>query len=272
MLRALAFMLVLAWPAAAQTYTDYPTNTCYLTQFDAFGQRQCLGYIDPDNTLVMAPSDDPKLIPYQKGPWDFQRVKVEDGFNLPTLSPLWTSSLTGSGSLYAQAPSKLCLRTGTGATGSGVTIQLANVFTNMGWDGRAYFFLEVPTAGNFDLQFGFRNPATWERAMLRRYEYGTPQPWEAFTQDASGSPVGTYASYGADNLRRIGIIQLKGTEVDYYIANQLNRFDQAAPTVAHTTNLPGANSSLIPFVAFHSAVAGADRTMCLSKFAFTGSE
>lgn len=274
-MRALLCLIAIALltlPARAQTYTNYPTNQCYLTQYDAFGSPQCLGYIDPDNSFVMTPADDPKLIPFSKAPWDFQRSKVEDGFTAPTLSQVWTQQTFGTGSISIVAPGKVCIRTGTGPAGSGGVIQLAVVATQLGWDGRAFFFIEVPQAGYFDLQFGFRNPATYERAMFRRYEYGTPQPWQAFTQNAAGQPIGTYAAYGGDNLRRIGIIQLKPGEVDYYVANQLNRFDQAAPTVAHKTSLPSSTSWLSPFVSFTSATAGSDRTTCLSKFAFSGSE
>lgn len=271
-MRWLIALLALTASASAQSYTNYPTNTCYDTQLDAFGVAQCRGFIDPDNSYVMAPADDPKLIPFMKAPWDFQRSKVEDGFTTPTLSPIWAQQTFGSGTIVVQAPGKVCIRTGAGAVGSGASINLAVVATQMGWDGRAYFFVEVQTPGNFDLQFGFKNPATYERAMIRRYEYGTPQPWQAFTQNVAGQPIGTYAPYGGDNQRRIGIVSLKANEVDYYVANQLNRFDQAAPTVVHTTSLPASGQWLVPFFSFTSVVPGSDRTACLSKFAFSGSE
>lgn len=271
----LSTALAIAAPASAQQPTwPIPFNTCPNLQIDAFGASKCPGYIDSDNSWIMPDSIDPKLIPFQKAPLNFQRMKIEENFLKPALEPWWATVVLGSGwvAIDPLQQSHACIHTGL-ADASGAELVISTIFAKMPFDAWGYFFLEVQTTGAFDLQFGFRNQQTPERVMIRRSQVATQSPWQAFVQNAAGQPIGVYSSYGADAQRRIGIITLKDGVADFYIANSLNRFDQAAPTVRFTTNLPSSTSPLSMFIRFVSVGANAvDQIACISKVTFSQAE
>ncbi|MBV8111406.1 MAG: hypothetical protein JO012_16745 [Hyphomicrobiales bacterium] len=147
------------------------------------------------------------------------------------------------------------------------------------YDARLYFYLEVPTAGFFDLQFGFKSldPNDNTRAMFRRYEAATASNWEAITQDAAGRPVATSFSEGNTNYRRTGIIWLQRIvppkpklpyyQVSYYAADQADGNIKSPPNpfAVHTTNLPTVTCQLVPFVSFHSAGQAISRQVWIDQ-------
>lgn len=273
-LKAALLLIMFSTPALAQVTYPIPFNTCPNLSTDAFGQGQCPGYIDPDNSWVFPSESDPKLIPFMKPPLNFQRLKIEDGFNKPALESWWTTTTYGTGSLSISpaTQSHACIHTGTGAS-SGVEMRLTTAFATLNTDAWSYFFIEVQTEGQFDLQFGYENPATSERVMLRRYDLGTANPWEAYTQNAAGAATGVYSTHGGDNQRRIGIIQLKPAEADFYVSGAGNRFDPSGLPIAITTNLPASASPLNLFVKFLSVGANAaDQVACISKATFSEAE
>lgn len=219
----------------------WPNDVNTILARDPDGTAQNIAFLDSEWNLTLG-APDPRVQLYHWAPDNFWRESFKDDFHGSVLSSAWSQS--GGGYTHAHSPSKIALNTGA-VLYAGPELRMANYAASIGWDARLYFLLEVPTAGNLDLQFGFKNPATYERAMIRRYDASSAAVWQGYTQNAAGLATATGLGFGNDNVRRVACIHLAGDRVRYYAGDSGNNLTLCAE---HTTSLPDANAPLVPFV------------------------
>lgn len=205
-------------------------NVNTIMQEDMRGIPQNIAYYDADDGMQIG-GNDPRITILMQEPLNLFRPHVYSDFNEQSLDSKWRFQGANGGYLTLQDG---CAKINSGNTNAGGgTLDMPNVPVYIAAGCRIYFYLTTSPNGNLSLEFGVKTGGQYLR--FQRVEDNTAQHY--FAQTNNGTTANTDTGVAGNSVRRLFCIDVKASQVDYYISNDGGQLQLVA---THTNTITGA--------------------------------